>query len=123
MTTLTRTPTWQRSTTRPSKPKYARAGRDFPRLFGEKPRLFRPPYGAYNDATRRAAEVCGFATVVEWNATMQRGVFQEATKRPLHRGDIVLLHFTPTLYADLALLALRIAAAHLTVGLENYITT
>jgi len=99
-----------------------RATRDFPRLFGEQPPLFRPPYGAYDDATRRAAEACGFTTLVEWNATMQHGVFQEATERPLHRGDIILLHFTPTLYSDLELLALRIAAAHLTVGrLENYI--
>ncbi len=55
---------------------------------------------------------------------MQHGIFQEATKRQLHRGDIILLHFTPTLYSDLQVLALRIAAAHLTVGpLENYITT
>jgi peptidoglycan/xylan/chitin deacetylase (PgdA/CDA1 family) len=72
-----------------------RATRDFPRLFGEKPRLFRPPYGSYNDGTRRAAEVCGFTTLVAWNATMQHGVFREAIKRPLHRGDIILLHFTP----------------------------
>jgi peptidoglycan/xylan/chitin deacetylase (PgdA/CDA1 family) len=100
------------------------ATEDFPRLFGVKPRLFRPPYGAYDDATRRAAEACGFSTLVEWTGTMNNGVLQLAVKGPLRHGDVLLLHFTPTLYSDLQKLAARISAAHLTVArLENYIAT
>ena len=35
--------------------------------FGIRPRLFRPPYGAYNDDTLRAAADCGVAAVVLWS--------------------------------------------------------
>jgi peptidoglycan/xylan/chitin deacetylase (PgdA/CDA1 family) len=34
--------------------------------FGIRPRLFRPPYGDYNDDTLRAAADCGVAAVVLW---------------------------------------------------------
>lgn len=35
--------------------------------FGIRPRLFRPPYGAYNDDTLRAAADCGVTAVVLWS--------------------------------------------------------
>ncbi|CAL9534218.1 polysaccharide deacetylase family protein [Streptomyces sp. enrichment culture] len=37
--------------------------------FGIRPRLFRPPYGAYDTTTLRAAADCGIAAVVRWSAT------------------------------------------------------
>lgn len=46
--------------------------------FGLRPRLFRPPYGDYDDDTLRAAADCGIAAVVLWRA---RG--------PLRPGDIL----------------------------------
>lgn len=39
--------------------------------FGNRPRLFRPPYGAYNNQTLRAAGDCGVDAVVLWGASMQ----------------------------------------------------
>lgn len=35
--------------------------------FGIRPRFFRPPYGAYNDDTLRAAADCGLTAVVLWS--------------------------------------------------------
>jgi peptidoglycan/xylan/chitin deacetylase (PgdA/CDA1 family) len=96
---------------------------DFPNVLAVRPGLFRAPYGAYNDATRRAAIACGFCTMIEWTATMSDGVLKVAVRRSLHHGDIILLHFTPHLSSDLYLLAQRLAALHLHVGrLENYLS-
>ncbi|MFI9153857.1 polysaccharide deacetylase family protein [Streptomyces sp. NPDC053367] len=38
--------------------------------FGVRPRLFRPPYGAYDTTTLRAAADCGVTAVVRWGATV-----------------------------------------------------
>ncbi|MFJ8084872.1 polysaccharide deacetylase family protein [Streptomyces sp. NPDC096205] len=38
--------------------------------FGVRPRLFRPPYGAYDATTLRAAADCGITAVVRWGATV-----------------------------------------------------
>jgi peptidoglycan/xylan/chitin deacetylase (PgdA/CDA1 family) len=101
-----------------------RPTRDFPRLLGLHPRLFRPPYGSYDLATRRAAEACGFSALVEWNATLSNGRLDIVGHHQLHPGDIVLLHFVPSLYRDLVVLAMRLSALHLRVGrLENYVKT
>jgi peptidoglycan/xylan/chitin deacetylase (PgdA/CDA1 family) len=100
-----------------------RPTRDFPSLLGVHPTLFRPPYGAYDDATRRAAETCGFSTLIEWTATLTKGALHVAVRRPLQAGDIILLHFVPSLYHDLQYLALQLAALHLRVArLETYVT-
>lgn len=96
---------------------------DFPRLFGSRPSLFRPPYGSWDDATLRAATACGFRTVIDWTATMMNGVLKIAFRRPLHPGDIILLHFVPSLYHDLQLLQSILAHANLRVGrLETHVT-
>lgn len=96
---------------------------DFPRLFAVHPILFRPPYGSYDDATRRAATACGFGTVIEWTATMFNGVLKIAFRRPVKAGDIILMHFVPSLYTDLQRLDATLAQAHLHVGrLESYVT-
>jgi peptidoglycan/xylan/chitin deacetylase (PgdA/CDA1 family) len=100
-----------------------RPTRDFPGLLSVRPTLFRPPYGSYDDATRRAAETCGFSTLIEWTATLTKGVLRVAVRRPLHGGDIILLHFVPSLYNDLQFLAVQLAASHLRVArLETYVT-
>ncbi|MEU9185221.1 polysaccharide deacetylase family protein [Streptomyces sp. NPDC048484] len=46
--------------------------------FGIRPRLFRPPYGDYNDDTLRAAADCGIAAIVLWR-----------DEDPLRPGDIL----------------------------------
>jgi peptidoglycan/xylan/chitin deacetylase (PgdA/CDA1 family) len=96
---------------------------DYPRLFAVHPMLFRPPYGSYDDATRRAATACGFGTVIEWTATLFNGVLKIAFRRPVRAGDIILMHFVHSLYHDLQLLAAILAHGNLHVGrLETYVT-
>ncbi|MCX5146188.1 polysaccharide deacetylase family protein [Streptomyces sp. NBC_00320] len=68
--------------------------------FGREPKLLRPPYGAVNDEVRAAAKACGVKALVTW--TYDFTTWGETPPTPqLKAGDIVLLHFTPTLAADL----------------------
>ncbi len=61
---------------------------------GVTPRLFRPPYGAYDRDTLRAAATCGIEAVPLWMEEAWTRRFDYArTDRVLHPGDIVLTHF------------------------------
>jgi len=82
---------------------------DYQALFGERPWLLRPPYGAYNATTIQAASACGISAVVLWRATMSNGVLttQGGGLRP---GDIILMHFNADLRLNLEV-ALNAAAA------------
>ncbi|MFD0273188.1 polysaccharide deacetylase family protein [Kitasatospora sp. NPDC127111] len=64
---------------------------------GVRPRLFRPPYGEYNDDTLRAAASCGIEAVPLWNeeAFPDRMEYRYEDQR-LHPGDIILTHFRGT---------------------------
>jgi peptidoglycan/xylan/chitin deacetylase (PgdA/CDA1 family) len=88
---------------------------DYSRLFGKRPTLFRPPYGDYNAATRWVTASCGLRAVVLWRATMLDGhlAIQGGRFRP---GDIILLHWRPTLYDDLVHLLTLLNAQHFTIG-------
>ncbi|GAA2421054.1 polysaccharide deacetylase family protein [Streptomyces glaucus] len=59
--------------------------------FGVRPHLFRPPYGAYDTATLRAAADCGITAVVLWRASVTgTGELAYARGAPrLRPGDIV----------------------------------
>ncbi|MFE0772905.1 MULTISPECIES: polysaccharide deacetylase family protein [unclassified Streptomyces] len=64
------------------------------RRYGTAPRLFRPPYGNWNEATRTAAGTCGVDAIVLWRESMQiRDMQYQRGDRKLHPGDIVLAHF------------------------------
>ncbi|MER5372507.1 polysaccharide deacetylase family protein [Streptomyces sp. NPDC002553] len=77
--------------------------------FGVRPRLFRPPYGAYDTTTRRAAADCGITAIVLWRTP--------TGPHRLHPGDI--LATTPDRTPDLLR---QIQQQHLTVGkLEDYL--
>ena len=56
--------------------------------FGSRPRLFRPPYGAYDATTLRAAKECGVAAVVLARATMTADGprYAEGARSPAARG-------------------------------------
>lgn len=59
--------------------------------FGIRPRLFRPPYGTYDAATRRAAADCGISALVLWRVSMT-GTGDLAYAKGAHHlgpGDIV----------------------------------
>lgn len=61
---------------------------------GKRPRLFRPPYGNYNEDTLRAARSCGVKAVPLWAAEAFPDHMEwREWDRDLHPGDIVLTHF------------------------------
>ncbi|QDL71378.1 polysaccharide deacetylase [Streptomyces malaysiensis subsp. malaysiensis] len=61
--------------------------------FGQQPRLFRPPFGEYDDSMLRAAAFCGVRTVVLWRAEMETHGLAYRSGGHLLPGDIVLAHF------------------------------
>ncbi|MEU4079815.1 polysaccharide/chitin/xylan deacetylase [Streptomyces venezuelae] len=62
--------------------------------YGTTPRLFRPPYGNWNEATRAAAGSCGVDALVLWRESMQiKNMQYQRGDKKLHPGDIILAHF------------------------------
>ncbi|GAC1322406.1 MAG: hypothetical protein NVSMB13_00760 [Mycobacteriales bacterium] len=91
--------------------------------YGVRPVLFRPPYGATNPATLRAAADCGMTHVVLWSAAVNDGRVDIDGSPVLRPGDIVLMHFRATLYDDLTALMAKIAQAGLRPArLADYLT-
>lgn len=62
--------------------------------YGDRSRMFRPPYGEYDRDTLRAAKACGIEAVPLWNAEVyvDRWEYRE-WDRDIHPGDVVLTHF------------------------------
>ncbi|WP_369233832.1 polysaccharide deacetylase family protein [Streptomyces sp. R21] len=62
--------------------------------YGKRPKLFRPPYGNYNEDTLRAAKSCGvkYAPIWDEEVFVDHWEYRE-WDRSLHPGDIVLTHF------------------------------
>ncbi|MGP4113174.1 polysaccharide deacetylase family protein [Streptomyces sp. 4N509B] len=64
------------------------------REIGERPTLFRPPYGAYDRDTLRAAAACGVEVVPLWTQEAFADRIEWAyPDRKLRPGDIILTHF------------------------------
>ncbi|WP_405404992.1 MULTISPECIES: polysaccharide deacetylase family protein [unclassified Streptomyces] len=62
--------------------------------YGERPRLFRPPYGNYNGDTLRIAKSCGITAVPLWAAEAFPDHMEwREEDQDLHPGDIILTHF------------------------------
>jgi peptidoglycan/xylan/chitin deacetylase (PgdA/CDA1 family) len=93
----------------------------FAAIFGERPTLFRPPYGEFNDATRRAVALCGQHHIVHWSVTANGGLHYQVGNR-LRPGDVVLLHFTSTLDQELQTVFAAATEQHLQIGhLEDWL--
>lgn len=62
--------------------------------YGKRPRLFRPPFGNYDQDTLRAARSCGVRYAPLWDEEVfvDHWEYREGD-RDLHPGDIVLSHF------------------------------
>lgn len=97
--------------------------------FGRATSLFRPPFGAYDADTVRAARQCGVRTMVLWSleAFADRVEFSEPRAR-LRPGDIVLTHFRGPdewdgTMVDMARRVLRMAAEQgfAVARLEDYL--
>lgn len=95
----------------------------YAQVFGHRPTLFRPPYGAFNDITRQAAAECGMRAIVMWHATVDKGAmhFQDNIGH-LEPGDIVLMHFRPELLQDIQVLTAQMQKDKLRIGrLEDWL--
>ncbi|MBL7261036.1 polysaccharide deacetylase family protein [Paractinoplanes lichenicola] len=92
------------------------------RLYGKRPTLFRPPGGAHDATTLRAAHDCGMKAAFFWKETTHKGKvrFQEGTA--VQPGDIILMHFRPRFVDDFLAVLNAIHKAGLTPArLEDYI--
>jgi peptidoglycan/xylan/chitin deacetylase (PgdA/CDA1 family) len=92
-------------------------------LFGERPTLFRPPFGDHDATTMRAAHECGAKALFYWTETVDKGIvrYQTAEKR-VRPGDVLLMHFRPRLMDDLLAALKAIRKAGLTPALiEDYV--
>lgn len=84
--------------------------------------LMRPPYGSYDENTRRAAASCGLNAVVLWNSSLWEGNIDVMHRPTLQPGDIFLTHFRRDLLSNLMTLKARIEAEGFTIGrLEDYL--
>ncbi len=92
-------------------------------VFGRRPSLFRPPYGAYNNLTRQVARDCGMKAVVNWDVTINNGSLQYLKDiSNLRPGDIVLMHFRPSFVQDIEAFMARVKQDNLQVGrLEDWL--
>ena len=89
---------------------------------GQVGHLMRPPYGSYDDTTRRATASCGLNAVVLWNSSLWEGNIDLAGRSALQPGDIFLTHFRRDLYSNLMALKARMEAEGFTIGrLEDYL--
>jgi peptidoglycan/xylan/chitin deacetylase (PgdA/CDA1 family) len=95
----------------------------FTNAFGQRPTLFRPPYGQFNDDTRRAVLECGMKAIVMWRAVVENGqVYFQFEKTQLEAGDIVVMHFTPNFKSDLEAFTKQVQKDHLRIGrLEDWL--
>jgi peptidoglycan/xylan/chitin deacetylase (PgdA/CDA1 family) len=90
--------------------------------FGRRPVLFRPPFGAYNEATTRAAADCRMAAIVLWEVSVSGADVTFRTTPQLRPGDILLMHFRPSFVSELRVLADRAREAGLRFALlEDYV--
>lgn len=93
----------------------------FTEVFGQRPALFRAPYGNSNDTVRRIAAECGYRAVVHWSGSTNIGelTMQDVDLTP---GDIILMHYRDTLLADLDDIVARARAEGFRIGrLEDYL--
>ncbi|MHB8510898.1 MAG: polysaccharide deacetylase family protein [Actinomycetota bacterium] len=94
---------------------------DYLSLFGERPTLFRPPFGSYDMTTRKVVRSCGLKAVMIWSAIMNHG-YIAVQDHNLGAGEVILMHFRTDLFANLTYILAAIRWRHLTVGrLEDYV--
>lgn len=92
--------------------------------FGTHLRLFRPPYGDYDQTTLRTVHDCGLTAAFHWSETVNNGeVFYQTDNHHIAAGDIILMHFRPAFVQDVLAALTAIHDAGLTPALlEDYVT-
>ena len=94
------------------------------RWFGERPTLFRPPYGEWDISTLEAAWSCGLRAGFHWRETVDAGnVYYQRSDKTIHAGDIILMHFRTAFPDDFVAALTAIKNAGLTPALlEDYVS-
>ncbi|AGL17943.1 polysaccharide deacetylase family protein [Actinoplanes sp. N902-109] len=90
--------------------------------YTRRPVLFRPPYGAKDDTTLRAANDCGMKAAFMWKETVDKGKVRYQGEHRVQPGDIILMHFRPAFVKDFLAALRAIKRAGLTPALlEDYV--
>ena len=100
--------------------------------YGRQPKIFRPPFGSYNQTTLEAAKECGIKSVLLWsaefyNGTSGPGVGYNGFARSdggkgFKPGDIVLMHYRKGLAGQLKMILRWIKQAGFQpAAVENYL--
>lgn len=112
-----------RSLSRRAQEKEICAGRDaVKKLTGSAPTLLRPPFGAWKTSTPAAARACGMTHLVLWNVVADKEQIRTWGNAPIRRGDIILLHYIPSLERSLRKLLAQLEAQGLRPArLEEYL--
>lgn len=92
--------------------------------YGQRPTIFRPPYGDKNDDTLRAAWSCGLVAGFHWRETVDAGnVYYQRPDHLIHPGDIILMHFRVAFPDDFLAALQAIKNSGLTPALlEDYVS-
>lgn len=83
------------------------ANRQLKRTTGLSPIFFRPPGGNWNEKTKTAVARCGMKHIVMWNAIAEKGQLRIPGGK-LERGDIILMHYIPSVAPTLEILLNKI---------------
>jgi peptidoglycan/xylan/chitin deacetylase (PgdA/CDA1 family) len=90
--------------------------------YGRRPQLFRPPYGDKDSTTLRVVHDCGMKAAFFWKETINAGIVRYQVGSKVQPGDIMLMHFRPTVVQDFIAGLQAIKDAGLTPALlEDYI--
>jgi peptidoglycan/xylan/chitin deacetylase (PgdA/CDA1 family) len=91
-------------------------------LYGQRPTLFRPPFGDKDRTTLRVVKDCGMKAAFFWTATGNDGKVWYQGEHRIQPGDVILMHFRKRFPDDFLAILTAIHAAGLTPArLEDYI--
>lgn len=89
--------------------------------YGDRPTLFRPPYGEWNETTRSVVAGCGLKALILWRGATNDGRL-DIVGGQFHPGDIILMHFRDDLVQNLQLVLARATSEGYKIGrLEDYL--
>ncbi|RSM89421.1 polysaccharide deacetylase family protein [Kibdelosporangium aridum] len=89
----------------------------YAREFGQRPTLFRAPYGNSDAVTLQAAGEAGAKYVVNWGSEIRNGQIVFSGPREFRPGSIVLMHFTANFEKDVTAFVNQARANGLTPAL------
>ncbi|MFG2086177.1 MULTISPECIES: polysaccharide deacetylase family protein [unclassified Spirillospora] len=100
--------------------------------YGRRPEILRPPFGSFNETTRRMAKECGIKSILLWSAEFYNGTsgpgvgFNGFARgdggKGFKPGDIVLMHYRKGLAQQLQMILNWIEQAGFRpAAVENYL--